>query len=66
MPDPTPFEQRLRDMLEKHQNFLLTTSEHELGQHVLDEVGRFQMLDTSETALDTEQVYMHLVLGARF
>lgn len=55
VPDPVPFDQRLRNMLERHDNFILTQEEHEIGHGVLEEVGRFQMLEASSTSLETEQ-----------
>jgi hypothetical protein len=55
VPDPIPFEEKLRGMLDAHDAFLLTESEHAVGLSVLQEVGQFALLGDSANRLDTEQ-----------
>ena len=55
VPDPVPFDQRLSNMLHKHANFIVTPDEHKAAFTVMEEVGRFAMLEASSTSLETEQ-----------
>ena len=56
VPDPVPFEDKLRGMLEDHDEFIRTPAQHKIGQAVLVEVGQFSMLNTgAANRLDTEQ-----------
>ena len=55
VPDPLPFGDKLRNLLEAHGEFILTTREHEIGQKILKQVGRVSTLRRSGNRLDTEQ-----------
>jgi hypothetical protein len=55
VPDPIPFEDKLRGMLDAHDAFLLRECEHAVGLSVLQEVGQFALLGDSANRLDTEQ-----------
>jgi thiol-disulfide isomerase/thioredoxin len=55
VPDPLPFEAKLRGLLEDHDNFIIGSEAHAVGADVLCEVGKFSILDGSENKLETEQ-----------
>jgi hypothetical protein len=54
VPDPVPFEKKLRSMLDVHEQFL-QPSQHVIGHHIMKIVGQFAMLENSANRLDTEQ-----------
>jgi hypothetical protein len=54
VPDPIPFEAKLRSMLESNASFL-EADQHEIGHGIMIEVGQFSMLEGSANRLDTEQ-----------
>lgn len=54
VPDPIPFEKKLRSMLEENEDFLLP-EQHVVGNHIMELVGQFSMLESSANRLDTEQ-----------
>ena len=54
VPDPIPFEKKLRGMLDEHEDFLLP-EQHLIGNKVMEIVGQFTMLENSANRLDTEQ-----------
>mmetsp|Transcript_2417 Transcript_2417/g.3236 ORF Transcript_2417/g.3236 Transcript_2417/m.3236 type:complete len:3692 (+) Transcript_2417:353-11428(+) len=55
VPDPLPFEAKLRALLEDHDTFIIGNEAHAVGADVLCEVGKFSILDGSENKLETEQ-----------
>ena len=55
VPDPLPFGDKLRNLLEDHGEFIVTIEEHEVGQKILTQVGRFSSIRRSSNRLDTEQ-----------
>jgi len=54
VPDPVPFEKKLRSMLDTHEEFLQPT-QHAIGHNIMKIVGQFAMLENSANRLDTEQ-----------
>lgn len=44
VPDPIPFEQKLREMLDNHEAFLLP-EQHQIGYHIMEVVGQFSMIE---------------------
>jgi thiol-disulfide isomerase/thioredoxin len=54
VPDPVPFEDKLRSMLDEHEDFLLA-EQHEIGHSIMEIVGQFSMVEGSANRLDTEQ-----------
>lgn len=54
VPDPVPFELKLRTMLEDHEAFLLP-HQHAIGHGVLKLVGQFSMIEGAANKLDTQQ-----------
>lgn len=56
VPDPVPFEAKLRGMLDDHDSFILSEEQHAVGHSVLSEVGAFALVSESVNRLDTEQV----------
>ena len=54
VPDPIPFEAKLREMLTAHDEFILTPEEHEAGHRLMTEVAAFSLVSESGN-LDTEQ-----------
>jgi hypothetical protein len=44
VPDPIPFEQKLREMLDNHEAFLLP-EQHKIGYHIMEVVGQFSMIE---------------------
>jgi hypothetical protein len=54
VPDPVPFEVKLRAMLEEHEAFLLP-GQHAIGHSIMELVGQFSMVEGSANRLDTEQ-----------
>eukprot|EP01033_Poteriospumella_lacustris_P010457 gene10460-7435_t len=54
VPDPVPFEEKLRSMLDQHEEFLLP-EQHEIGHSIMEIVGQFSMVEGSANRLDTEQ-----------
>ena len=57
MPDPIPFESKLRGMLEEHAAFVLTKEQHDVAHGVLVEVTAFSAVNEESMGkrLDTEQ-----------
>lgn len=57
VPDPVPFEERLRSLLAEHGEFATEASQQETAARVLEEVGRYMRADSKSSAkrLDTEQ-----------
>ena len=55
VPDPVPFLAKLENMIETHKDYLTCSESQSISQAILDEVGRFMMLDGREINLDTEQ-----------
>ena len=45
VPDPAPFEAKLRKLLEDHNDFIPDAAAHAVGQSVLEEVGRYSNLE---------------------
>jgi hypothetical protein len=54
VPDPIPFEAKLREMLTAHDEFILTPAQHEAGHSLMSEVAAFALVSESGN-LDTEQ-----------
>ena len=54
VPDPVPFEKKLRSMLEEHGKFLLP-HQHEIGHSIMVVVGQFSMVEGYAKRLDSEQ-----------
>jgi hypothetical protein len=54
VPDPLPFEKKLRSMLDEHEAFLLP-EQHKIGHSMMEMVGQFSMIEGSANRLDTEQ-----------
>ena len=54
VPDPVPFETKLRDLLETHEQ-VLEPSQHAIGHSIMMVVGQFSMIEGSANRLDTEQ-----------
>ena len=54
VPDPVPFEKKLRGMLEAHGKFLLPY-QHEIGHNIMIVVGQFAMVEGYAKRLDSEQ-----------
>ena len=54
VPDPTPFDEKLKKMLEDHSKFM-TFEEMQVGYNVMEEVGRFAAYEKDANKLDTEQ-----------
>ena len=54
VPDPVPFEKKLRTMLDVHERFL-QPPQHAIGHSIMRVVGQFAMLENSANRLDTEQ-----------
>ena len=44
VPDPIPFEQKLRQMLDNHEAFLLP-EQHQIGYNIMELVGQFSMIE---------------------
>lgn len=63
VPDPTPFEDRLRGMLEENAGFILTKEQHETGQRVLEEVGQFSLSDGGEQTSARFHVTFHDIVA---
>ncbi len=59
VPDPVPFEAKLRGMLDDHDEFILSEEQHAVGHSVLSEVGQFALVSESVNRLDTEQASQH-------
>jgi hypothetical protein len=55
VPDPLPFDAKLRAMLDEHEPFIVGTVAHAVGADVLAEVGQFSLHDGSANKLETEQ-----------
>eukprot|EP01043_Picozoa_sp_COSAG02_P048197 COSAG02_NODE_4712_length_5068_cov_56.652797_1_plen_771_part_10 len=55
VPDPAPFEVKLRKMLEDHVDFIPDAASHAVGQSILREVGRFSNLEGAANRLESEQ-----------
>lgn len=47
VPDPIPFEQKLREMLDNHEAFLLP-EQHKIGYHIMEVVGQFSMIEGND------------------
>mmetsp|Transcript_74196 Transcript_74196/g.197960 ORF Transcript_74196/g.197960 Transcript_74196/m.197960 type:complete len:3050 (-) Transcript_74196:601-9750(-) len=54
VPDPIPFEKKLREMLTTHDDLILTSAEHALGHALMEEVSAFALVSEAGN-LDTEQ-----------
>jgi hypothetical protein len=54
VPDPVPFEKKLRGMLQTHEKFLLP-HQHEIGHSIMVVVGQFSMVEGYAKRLDSEQ-----------
>ncbi len=54
VPDPVPFEAKLREMLASHDEFILTPEQHAVGHGILCEVAAFSMVSEAGS-LETEQ-----------
>ena len=54
VPDPVPFEKKLRSMLDVNELFL-QPEQHAIGHNIMNIVGQFAMLESSANRLDTEQ-----------
>ena len=54
VPDPVPFEQRLRTLMDAHEAFL-RPEQHAIGHGIMVLVGQFSTMDSSANRLDTEQ-----------
>eukprot|EP01038_Epipyxis_sp_PR26KG_P004031 gene4031-5768_t len=54
VPDPIPFETKLRTMLDSNEIFLLP-DQHAIGHSIMEVVGQFSMIEGSANRLDTEQ-----------
>lgn len=54
VPDPVPFEKRLRSMLEEN-DALLRPEQHAIGHSIMIIVGQFSMIEASANRLDSEQ-----------
>lgn len=54
VPDPMPFQDKLRFMLDSHEAFLLP-EQHEIGHTIMEITGQFAMIEGSANRLDTEQ-----------
>jgi thiol-disulfide isomerase/thioredoxin len=54
VPDPLPFEKRLRALLENNDNLLLP-EQHVIGHNIMIMVGQFSMVEISANRLDSEQ-----------
>ena len=54
VPDPLPFETRLRTLLDDNERFLLP-EQHAIGHSIMVIVGQFSMIESSANRLDTEQ-----------
>ena len=50
-----PFLDKLKNILKEHEPFLLSEGDAKVAKSILDEVGRFMLLDGREINLDTEQ-----------
>jgi hypothetical protein len=55
VPDPAPFETKLRTMLEDHAEFIPDVAAHERGHAILNEVGRCSAIEGSANKLESEQ-----------
>jgi len=55
VPDPLPFDAKLRGMLDQHEPFIVGTAQHAVGALVLQEVGQFSLHDGAANKLETEQ-----------
>ena len=55
VPDPAPFEVKLRKMLEDHIEFIPDAASHAVGQSILREVGRHSNLEGAANRLESEQ-----------
>ena len=55
VPDPAPFEVKLRKMLEDHVDFIPDAAAHAVGQSILTEVGRYSNLEGATNRLESEQ-----------
>ena len=65
VPDPTPFEAKLREMLTAHDEFILTAGEHEAGHGIMSEVAAFALVSESgnlDTEQEREQVYIYIYI----
>ena len=71
VPDPVPFEQRLRTLMDAHEAFL-RPEQHAIGHGIMVLVGQFSTMDSSANRLDTEQereqvyspyltLYLHII-----
>ena len=54
VPDPMPFQDKLRFMLDSNEAFLLP-EQHEIGHTIMEITGQFAMIEGSANRLDTEQ-----------
>lgn len=54
VPNPLPFEEKLRSMLDSNEEFLMK-EQHDIGRKIMLEVGQFAMLESSASRLDSEQ-----------
>ena len=55
VPDPAPFEVKLRKLLEDHHEFIPDAAAHAVGQEILNEVGRYSNLEGTANRLESEQ-----------
>ena len=54
VPDPLPFEEKLRSMLEDHDPFI-ESHQHAIGNSIMEMVGQFSMIEGSANRLEQEQ-----------
>lgn len=55
VPDPKPFEAKLRSLLDENEDFITSKAGHKVGQDILIEVGKCSNEDGSANKLETEQ-----------
>ena len=55
VPDPAPFEAKLRKLLDDHEEFIVDAAAHAVGQTILNEVGRYSVLEGTANRLESEQ-----------
>lgn len=57
VPDPIPFEQKLREMLDNHEAFLLP-EQHKIGYHIMEVVGQFSMIEGNDDCAYCMIIYL--------